>query len=111
MKVVLRSFTVTPASTGAAIKTSGNSGASTSTLTNSVKIKALSTNTGSVLIGGPNSQDYELTKGQEVSLCEIFEKDGGSADVNLAEIFAKAATSGDKICVIYADRTNPFKNQ
>ncbi len=77
-------------------------------LTNSCKVKAKSTNTGSVFIGDDITQVYELKASEEVSITEIFEKDGGSADIDIKELFCKVSTNGDGVCVIYADRTNPL---
>jgi hypothetical protein len=74
-------------------------------LTNSAKIKALAGNTNKVFVGDASGQTYELSPKEEVSITEIFEKDGGSADIDLAEVFIRVTTNGEGVCVIYADRT------
>lgn len=73
-------------------------------ITNSCKIKALSANTGSIFIGDELGQEFELKAKEEISLTELFEKSGGSADFDLQDLFCKVAVNGEGLCVIYADR-------
>jgi hypothetical protein len=102
MKVKLRTFTVVSTSTAASISPNKQ------ILTASTRIKALAANSGPVYIGlSDDGCNWELAPGGEIEMTEIFEKDGGSADIDLREVFVKGVGS---ICVMYADRTPSFRS-
>ena len=101
MKVRLQTFTVVSTSTPASISPNAQ------ILTASTRIKALKANSGPVYIGLVGSQDWELQPGDEIEMTEIFEKDGGSADIDLQEVFVKGVGS---VCVMYANRTPGFRS-
>ena len=108
MKVKLKTFTVVSTTTPASITSGLNTLDNKQILqTASTRIKALKANSGPVKIGTAESQDWELQPGDEVEMTEIFEKDGGSADINLADVWVVGAGS---ICVMYADRSSPFRS-
>jgi hypothetical protein len=102
MKVKLRTFTVVSGASPASISPTAQ------ILTASTRIKALKANTAPVYVGlSDDGCNWELQPGDEIEMTEIFEKDGGSADIDLKEVFVKGVGS---ICVMYTDRTPAFRS-
>lgn len=98
-ETMMKSFTKAVASSGVpeALQDS-------SLRSDSIKIKALSTNTMSIFIGDSGSQDYELAKGEVLDLSQVLAKNGGAVTLDMAKIYCKVGHNGDGVCVIYAAR-------
>lgn len=70
-----------------------------------IKIKARTTNTQVVYIGGPDAQLYPLGPGQELDLSQLMQGiSKGQSAVDLAQVWVKVSVNGEGVGAVYLVR-------